>query len=83
MYRLCHKQGGGRLLLAVVLMIGLVVLSLMFVRDWGSVEYDTSSSGYMVKAKIVITHLQVGRNRPDRVFVTINQLAVMYTAPVA
>lgn len=54
---MCHKQAGGRLLLALVLLVFTAVLVLMFVRDWGSA--DTSGSGYMVKLKIIITHLQV------------------------
>jgi hypothetical protein len=56
----CHSQGGARLLLLVIVAVFLVAVVLMFARDWGSPAADTSGSGWTVKLKIVITHLQVG-----------------------
>jgi hypothetical protein len=55
----CHSQGGARLLLLVIVAVFLVAVVLMFARDWGSPAADTSGSGWTVKLKIVITHLQV------------------------
>lgn len=63
--RQCHKQGGGRLLLVVIVAVFIIAIVLMFVRDWGSPETDTTGSGWTVKLKIVITHLQVGCSRPS------------------
>ena len=58
--RQCHSQGGARLLLLVIVAVFLVTVVLMFARDWGSPAADTSGSGWTVKLKIVITHLQAG-----------------------
>jgi hypothetical protein len=56
-HRKCETGGRASLLLVVFVILFLLVLAALFAREW-TMPGD-QGAGYMTKAKIVITHIQV------------------------
>ena len=59
--RKCETGDRASLLLVVFVILFVLVLAALFARDW-TMPGDDQGAGYMTKAKIVITHIQVQSN---------------------
>ena len=62
--RKCETGSRASLLLTIFVVLFVLVLAALFAREWTLPgDEGDQGSGYMTKAKIVITHVQVGPSR--------------------